>query len=157
MMKRLLVLLVGSALAGLAFAQQYKWVDQNGRTQYGDNPPPGVKATPLRGASAAPTAPASPGAAAKGPAKPLTPAEQEAAFRDRQKAAQKAADKAADSARDDDARKENCARAQEYLRSLESGVRIAITGKDGERFYLEDDQRASETAKARQMVQQSCT
>src|SRR5262245_45448311 len=103
MMKRLLVLLVGSTLAGLAFAQQYKWVDQNGRTQYGDNPPPGVKATPLRGPSAAPSAPAaaSGGAASKGPARQLTPAEQEAAFRDRQKEAQKASDKASNEARDD--------------------------------------------------------
>ena len=40
----LLVLLVAAtAASGLAQAQQYRWVDQNGKTQFGDAPPPGAK------------------------------------------------------------------------------------------------------------------
>jgi len=152
-MKRFLVLAAGLALGFAAAAQQYKWVDQNGRTQYGDNPPPGVKATPLRApAAASPAAPT----ASQSAGKPASAAEQDAAFRKRQEDAAKAADKAAQSAGDAEQKKEQCARSQEYLRSRESGQRIAVTGKDGERAFLDDDQRASETIKARQMVQQAC-
>jgi hypothetical protein len=151
MMRLLLLAALGVCFA--ASAQQYKWVDQNGRTQYGDNPPPGVKAMPMR----APAAASSPApAAAQSGGKPASAAEQDAAFRKRQDDAAKAADKAAQTAGDAAQKKEQCARSQEYLRSLESGQRIAVTGKDGERAYIDDDQRASETAKARQMVQQAC-
>ena len=53
---------------GLAQAQAYRWVDKDGKVRYGDFPPPGVKATPMK----VPPGPASPaagaGAAAKGAA-----------------------------------------------------------------------------------------
>ncbi len=152
-MKRFLILAAGLALGFAAAAQQYKWVDENGRTQYGDNPPPGVKATPLRApASASSPAPA----AAQSGGKPASAAELDAAFRKRQEDAAKAVDKAAQTAGDAAQKKEQCARSQEYLRSLESGQRIAVTDKNGERAFIDDDQRASETLKARQMVQQAC-
>jgi hypothetical protein len=159
MMKRLLVFCLLGALAGAVLAQQYRWVDKDGRVQYGDSPPPGVKATRLGGAPApaAPAAPAAAGSDAKTGAKaPPTPAEQDAAYRKRQQDAQKESEKSAQADRDKAQNKENCARSQEYLRSLEAGMRIAITDRSGERVYLDDEQRASETAKARQMVQQSC-
>ncbi|HEY2336064.1 MAG TPA: DUF4124 domain-containing protein [Burkholderiales bacterium] len=148
----LLVLLTALGVGFAASAQQYKWVDQNGRTQYGDNPPPGVKATPLRAPAAASSAPAT----SQSGGKPATAAEQDAAFRKRQEDSAKAADKATQTAGDASQKKEQCARSQEYLRGLESGQRIAVTDKNGERAYLDDDQRASETLKARQMVQQAC-
>ena len=48
-MKRLFAaFLMLLACSGLALAQQYKWVDADGKVRYGDVPPPGVKATPLR-------------------------------------------------------------------------------------------------------------
>jgi hypothetical protein len=151
MMKRLLVLVIGGALAGVAFAQQYKWVDKDGRTQYGDFPPTGVKATPLRAPSGAPA----PASGAKSGA-PLTPAEQEAAFRKRQQEGEKAAAKSAKAELAAAAKKENCLRAQTYLRTLETGQRISTTDRNGERVYLDDAQIASETTKARQAVQASC-
>jgi hypothetical protein len=163
MMKTLFVLLLRIGLlgcfAGAALAQQYKWVDKDGRTQYGDHPPAGVKATPLR-APSGPAAPTTPPAGAKAAAKssaPLTPAEQEAAFRRRQQEDQKAAEKSAQADRDAAAKKENCIRAQAYLRTLESGQRVSTTDKAGERVYLDDSQIASETAKAREAVRASCT
>jgi hypothetical protein len=112
-----------------------------------------VKATPMRApAAASSSAPA----AAQSGGKPASAAEQDAAFRKRQDDAAKAADKAAQSAGDTAQKKEQCARSQEYLRSLESGQRIAVTDRNGERAFLDDEQRASETLKARQMVQQAC-
>ena len=161
MMKRLLLLLVGVLLGGAvgaAFAQQYKWVDKDGRTQYGDFPPAGVKATPLRApsgpASPAPAAGAKPGA--KGGA-PLSPAEQEAAFRKRQQEGQKAAEKSAQAERDAAAKQENCMRAQAHLRTIESGQRVTTTDRNGERVYLDDAQIASEAAKAREAIKASCS
>lgn len=152
-MKILFAFVVLAALAGSSWAQQYKWVDENGRVRYGDVPPPGVKATPLK----PPPRPASaPEAAAKkdGAAKALTP---EQAFRKRQEEAQKDREKQAQADQDAQAKRENCARAQEALRSLESGQRIARTDSKGERYYLEDAQIAQESAKARQAVQQWCS
>ena len=95
-MKKILLMAIALMISAAASAQQYKWVDKNGKTQYGDTPPPGVKATPLR----APTGPASAPAAAAGkgdskdekaaaPKGPLTPAEQEAEFRKRKQEAEK--------------------------------------------------------------------
>src|SRR5690349_16379583 len=91
---------------GFAQAQGYRWVDKDGKVRYGDVPPPGVKATPMKPPSG-PPAPAAgtgagggAGAAAKdGAAKdakkgPLTPAEQEQAYRERQLKAKEAKEKA---------------------------------------------------------------
>jgi hypothetical protein len=162
MMKRLLLLLVSVLIGGAggaAFAQQYKWVDKDGRTQYGDFPPAGVKATPLR-APSGPAAPAAPAAGAKPGAKggaPLSPAEQEAAFRKRQQEGQKAAEKSAQAERDAAAKKDNCMRAQAHLRTIESGQRVSTTDSKGERVYLDDAQLASEAAKAREAIRASCS
>jgi hypothetical protein len=149
-MKRILVLVAMLALAIPASAQQYKWVDEKGRTQYGDTPPPGAKATRLR-----PPPPGSaPAPAAKGA--PLTAAERDAAYRKRQLDAQKDKEKQDVAQQQADALKENCARTQEYLRALESGQRISRTDSKGERYYIDDAQRAAEIAQARQSVSQSC-
>src|SRR5260221_12620597 len=110
------LLMAAAVFAAPAMAQQYKWVDKNGKTQYGDTPPPGVKATPLKGPAGGPAAAAPPAADAKAadakaaPKGPLTPAEQEAAFRKRQTEAQKGRDKDEKTAQEAEAKKDNCAR-----------------------------------------------
>ena len=159
-MKKPIVFLAALAFAGAAAAQQYKWVDKDGRVRYGDVPPPGVKATPLR----APAGPAAPPASAKGAAKdgkgapsgPLSPAQQEAEFRKRQAEAEKARDKEAKSAEEARGRQENCRIAQANLRQLESGERIARTDAKGERYFLEDEQRSAEIGRARKAVSYWC-
>jgi hypothetical protein len=162
-MIRALVFAAGLLVAGAASAQ-YKWTDQNGRVQYGDAPPPGVNAAPMRRAPAPlPNAESSDKqddakdakdakAAKKGP---MTPAEQDAAFRKRQQEAEKDREKQAkaDSAAAD--KRENCSRSQEYVRTLETG-RVAGTDPKGERYFLDDNQVAQESAKARQNVRDWC-
>jgi hypothetical protein len=54
------------------------------------------------------------------------------------------------------AKRENCERAQESLRTLESGQRISRVDAKGERYFLEDAQIQQEAARARQLVQQNC-
>lgn len=154
-------LLFSAALAfsSVAMAQQYKWVDKNGRMQYGDVPPPGVQATPLRAPprSAAPPATKSANANAEAPKSgPLTPAEQEAEFRKRKLEAQKEQEKQAAASKEAAVRKDNCERAQGYLRTLDSGQRISRTGANGERQFLEDAEIAREKTQARQNVQSWC-
>jgi len=39
----LVMVSAAAALSGVAQAQQYRWVDQSGKTQFGDVPPPGAK------------------------------------------------------------------------------------------------------------------
>src|SRR5215212_6396830 len=153
-MKRALGFLLALAFAAAASAQAYKWVDKDGKVRYGDTPPPGVKATPLRGAPTPPAAPA-PSADAKKDAgakkdeKPLSP---EAAFRKRQQEKQEAEQKAQKEAADAAKKRENCDNAQLNLRTLESGQRVTTANAAGERVYLEDDQRAQATQRARASV-----
>ena len=159
-MRKILLLLGFCVAAGGAQAQIKCW-NEGGKRVCGDAPPAGAKVTTLR-APSGPAAPApAPGAkdakdakaASKGP---LTPAEQEQAYRKRQAEEKKAAEKSAAAEKDAATKRENCERARATLRQYESGQRIATTDSKGERVYLEDAQVAQETEKARQSVQQNC-
>jgi len=151
-MNRTLLFAAALAFAAGAGAQQYKWIDEDGHVRYGDTPPPGVKATALT----PPAGPSAPPPAAKGAAKgPLTPAEQEAAFRKRQIDAQKAQEKQDKAEQDRQAKAENCARAQEQLRTLDLG-RVSRVDTNGQRYFLDDKQIADEKAKASDAVSKSC-
>jgi hypothetical protein len=151
-----------------AAAQMYKWTDKDGKVRYGDTPPPGVKSSSVAAPApaSAPSSSASPasgrtpapitGSAADAKKGPLTPAEQEQQYRKQKEEQAKAAAKTASEAEAKSQRNEACDRSKEYLRTLESGQRIARTNSAGERYYLEDSQVAAEVAKAQQSIQQAC-
>ena len=141
-MDKALVVILTLLFAGAAAAQQYKWVDKDGKVRYGDVPPPGIKATPLR----APPPGSAPAAAAKKPDAAKKGPEDPQKEREKQELAEKQAK----------VKQENCGHAREGLRTLESGERIARTDAKGERYYLEDAQHAQELAAARKSVQQWC-
>jgi hypothetical protein len=163
-MRKILLILLATFAAGAAQAQIKCWTDVNGKRGCGDTPPPGAKVTTVRGTTSAP-APAPTAAAskdgkdAKKDAKkgPMTPAEQEKDYRERQKEAQKAAAKADAERQDKVARNEGCERTKEYLRTLQSGQRIARTNPNGERYYLDESQVANEVAKAQESMQKACS
>ncbi len=141
--------------AATASAQQFKWVDKDGRVRYSDVPPPGVKATPLRpppGPVSVPS-PSKPAAAGKKDEKPLTPEE---AFQKRQKDQQEAAAKAEKERADSEAKKTNCDGARQNLSQLESGQRMSTMSPTGERGYMDDSQRAKEIDRARKAVADWC-
>lgn len=161
-----------AALLGLAAAlpaaAQWKWRDQSGRTQYSDlPPPPGVAekdilqrpstATSRAAAARAASAPFTASSAAS--AAPLVAArasEPELEAR-RKKAEQDLLDKKnAEEARFAAARAENCSRAKEQMRTLDSGMRMARTNAKGEREVLDDTARAAETKRARDVVASEC-
>ncbi|HKU46082.1 MAG TPA: DUF4124 domain-containing protein [Burkholderiales bacterium] len=158
-MKRVLLMLFALAVATTAAAQAYKWVDKDGRVRYGDTPPSGVKATPLRMPSG-PKPPPPPSAdaakkdgAAKKDEKPLTP---EAAFRKRQQEREEAEKKAQKEAADAAAKRANCDNAQLNLRTLQSGQRVTTANASGERVYMEDDQRERAIQQAQRSVSEWC-
>src|ERR1044071_114536 len=160
-MMRSLVFAAGLLVAGSACAQ-YKWTDQNGRVQYSDTPPAGVNAAPMRQRSAPP--PRAESSDSKDDAKddakdakkgPLTPAEQDAAFRKRQQEAAKEREKQAKAEQDNQAKKDNCRRSQEAVRSLETG-RAIRSDAQGENYYLDEAQIAQEKSRAQQLMQEWC-
>lgn len=150
--------LVGAALAGPAVAQ-WKWRAANGQIQYSDlPPPPGVSekdilqrptAATLRAPAAAPAAASAPPLAPK-----LVDPELEAK---RKKAEQEDAAKAeAEKQRVAAAKADNCKRARDQIRTLESGQRMARINEKGEREILDDKMRADEMKRARDMAAADC-
>ena len=162
-MKRLLVAIALTLCLALpASAQTYKWVDENGKVQYSDKPPPGnIKTERLRSASPAPSAPAPSGAkgvAAKdaAKAKPMSLAEQEQALRKRQQDATKAEQEAAQKQALAREREENCKRAKAAEAQIRPGTRQMRLNEKGEPVYLDEAQIAQEAERARQVTAGVC-
>jgi len=143
-MKRLLLFAALIAWSGIASAVVYKWVDAQGKVQYGDRPPDGVHAevVELLGTHAAhPT--------------PSTPASAPAA----KAAGQTASDASTKKAVEDDVaqtREKQCADAQDRYKKLIEGRRLYKTGPDGERQYLTSDEIDSERLNAKREVDSIC-
>ena len=153
-MTRHLVCLFALVAAATAHAQADKWVDADGKVRYGDTPPPGAHATPLK----APSRPAAPveikdSKDNKPGGKELTP---EAAFQKRQQERQEAEQKAQKDRADAEQKQQNCASAQTYLRTLQSGQRIVSSDAAGERVYMEDSQRQQAMERAQRSVSEWC-
>jgi len=153
-MTKTTLLLLALAFAAPVAAQQYKWVDQDGKVRYGDTPPAGAKATRLKPPPGPAGSPASaPAAAGKKDQKALTP---EQAFQKRQKDQQEAEQKAQKERAEAEVARTNCQSSQARLRQLQSGERVAITNAAGERVYLDDSQRTRDTELAQKAVSDWC-
>jgi hypothetical protein len=167
-------LLVGAfAMPALA---QWAWRDSTGRTVYSDQPPPAdirsdqITRQPGPGAQTLGTAPsntngpaAAPAPDSKGdgkePAKtgPKTIAEREMEFRKRQQESADAEKKQAEEQARNDQRSAECERMRGYLKALEDGQRIARTDGQGNREYLDDDQRAAEMSRMKEGLSRACS
>ena len=161
----LALLAVVSVTLALPCAAQWKWRDAQGRIQYSDRPPPNdVRDRDiLTRPAAAPAAPRSlPATAASSPVAPQPGTSPAASSDPALEARKRQADAAQDQGkRDEEARvarqkAENCARAKEYARTVESGQRITRTNDKGEREFLDDAQRARESARAREIIASDC-
>ena len=147
-MKRLLLFAALVAWSGIAGAVVYKWVDAQGKVQYGDRPPDGVHAelVEMAGNHAARSAPSRPSDAAPGakPAGQAQPAQDDASTK---------------KAVEDDVaqtREKQCAEAQDRYKKLIEGRRLYKTGADGERQYLTSDEIDSERVNAKRDVDAIC-
>jgi hypothetical protein len=133
------------ALASPAGAQVYKWKDADGKTVISDKPPPGQLPVPKQEDSVPEAAPAQPSLA-----------DRELEFRKRRQEARENAEKAEKEAAAAAGKEENCRNVRRQLQTLESGERIALRGDKGERYFLNDAQRAQEVAKAKQYLDAQC-
>lgn len=154
---------------GSAQAQLYHYKDANGRSIYSDSPPPpGTPASSILKApktiQAAP-APAPAATAATGDPKdkdkktgPMTTAEREADYKKRQADAEKKAKEDGDKLAVEQARQARCAALQQNLAANQAGQRIRKLDANGNPYFVEDAERASDAAKAQQdMAAAKCT
>jgi hypothetical protein len=145
------------ALAPLAAnAQLYKWVDENGHTQYSDRPPPaGTKSEQISKSARQPVPPPTAGAAGKGPP-PTSTAAKELEFRKRQLSAEDKQKEEEQKAKEAQAKQENCDIAQARMRTLEDGGRILKPNTNGEREYMGSDDIEAEKIPARKKMEDAC-
>ncbi|MES2939474.1 MAG: DUF4124 domain-containing protein [Pseudomonadota bacterium] len=170
---RLLLLAAACTLPALA-AAQWQWIDKDGRKVFSDqSPPPDIPAKNILkqpGGRAAPpppmaatgeamaAAPASAPAAAKSSASAPQLSGKDKALEDKRKQAE-AAEAEKKKAEEDKiavARAENCKRARQGKLAFDSGQRIAMTDDKGERYFLDDKQRASETKRLEGLIARDC-
>ena len=132
------LLLILALAAPPAWAQIYKWVDEQGRVQYGEKPPAGAKSTPLR---------PPPSGAEQRPVEDV--AGQERDFRRRQIQRGEDEERQARQAQID---RQRCDRAKEELAFVE-GVGAIYRREKGEKVYLD---RGAEIERRRAQVARYC-
>jgi hypothetical protein len=127
----------------MASAVVYKWVDAQGKVQYGDTPPDGVHAevVELLGTHAA--RPGNPAVTSNGD----KPAAAASTSTDPKKAVD------SDVAQ---VREKQCAEAQDRYKKLIEGRRLYKTGDNGERQYLTSDEVDSERQNAKRDADEIC-
>jgi len=149
-----------------AYAEVNKWVDEQGRVHYSDQPPPSnakrvlISAPKAKGSSETSDESESGNAAesenATESGEPKSIAEREAELRKKIKADKEAADKAAQQQAAKAANQENCNRAQQSLKELQSEMRIMELDANGERVYLNNEQRQQRIVKTQQDISRLC-
>jgi hypothetical protein len=149
-MKRLLLCAALIAWSGMASAIVYKWVDAQGKVQYGDRPPDGVHAevVELPGNHAPRPAPA-PAATSANPPPGGGNAQRTQAARD-------ASTKQAVDSDVAQTREKQCIDAQDHYKRLIEGRKLYKTGPDGEREYLTSDEIDAERINAKREVDSVC-
>jgi hypothetical protein len=139
-MKRVLLCAALLAWSTLASAIVYKWVDSQGKVEYGDRPPDGVHAEVVEMLGTNNRAATTPAPAAAKPATSGTPSE-----------TKKAVD--SDVAQ---TREKQCADAQDRYKKLIEGRRLYKTGDNGERQYLTSEEVDAERLNAKRDIDAIC-
>jgi hypothetical protein len=129
----------------MAGAVVYKWIDGQGKLQYGDRPPDGVHAevVELLGVHTARTV------STRTPDSSQSP--RVAQGTPEETSAKKAVDSDVEQSRD-----KQCAEAQDHYKKLIDGRRLYKTGADGERQYLTSQEIDSERINAKREVDATC-
>ena len=145
-------------LLALPADAQWRWRDASGRVTASDLPPP--REIPEKdilqrpGGVRAPAA-AVPAIAASAPA-PAPAVDKELDARQKAADQQQQAKAKAEAQRLAAVRAENCSRARSHLANLESGQRLARVNDKGEREFLDDNTRADEARRAREIIASDC-
>lgn len=155
-LKQCATIFAGLIVASGAYAQ-YVWLDDHGVKQFSDAPPPAsvpqehILKQPHRSAAAATDSAPANDAKSDNSASPTT-AEKNAEFAKRQKEKADKEKKAEQDATLKAQMAEDCTRANSYLNSLKSGMRITTTNDKGERSYISDADRAREEEKTQALI-----
>jgi hypothetical protein len=172
-MKLLRLTLLGLALALPAVCSaQWQWIDKDGRKVFSDQAPPpeipaksilrqpGSKAlsAAVTGPAAAPDTAASSAQVAKSVSGAPKLSGKDKELEERKKKAEaaeteKKKEKEEETAK---ARADSCDRAKRAKASFDSGVRISRTNDKGEREFLDDATRASETKRLEGIIANDC-
>jgi Domain of unknown function (DUF4124) len=140
---RALSLVLAAFLSLAAQAQIYRWTDEQGRTRYGEQPPPGAKARLV----APPTAGGAPASQQRRPGVE----EQEADFRRRQIERRDADERQATAAK---MRGEHCDSLRQQL-AIAGQARLFRVEK-GERIYYSDAEKEAHAARLRALIRERC-
>ncbi len=138
-MKRVLLCAVLLTWSTLASAVVYKWVDAQGKVQYGDRPPDGVHAEVVEMLGARSTRAATPAPTHSASSTPTASETKKAVDSD---VAQ--------------TREKQCADAQDRYKKLIEGRRLYKTGDNGERQYLTSEEIDSERLNAKRDIDEIC-
>jgi hypothetical protein len=148
-------------------AQVYTWKDASGHTNYGDAPPAGVSAQPVRGkllptgqdtggAQTADASSSAPSASASSPAKSKSWEEQDRDFKQRKIQQQEAEAKAKKEQEDKAAKDLYCSQQRNQLTGFQQGGRYVRTNEGGQREYLTEDQIKAEAARVAADISSRC-
>jgi hypothetical protein len=144
-MKRFLMLAVALALAPVASAELYKYIDSNGKTVYTDQPPPTVDSKQVKVQGSSPTGT---------PSKSALERDKELEkMRSKSREEAKKSDVAAKNAQ---IMEERCIQATGRYNALAQGGRISKFNAQGEREMMGDDEIAAEKEKARGQMEEAC-
>jgi len=146
-------LLMGSALllGALGFAasadQVYRWVDKDGHVHYSQTPPPSTNVT-AQAVNITPPAP-----------DPTTLRDEQdlsKVLTDEQKAAQEAQKKAAADAAQQAQQQKFCDDLRQRLAVLQQSGRVATVDAQGNKQYIDDNQRAKQEQDLQAQIDQKC-
>jgi len=150
-MKRVLLCAVLLAWSGLASAVVYKWIDAQGKLQYGDRPPDGVHAQIVEGLGNH--------ASRSEQSRPPVVSASATSSQPAKSAADNAQDDSVKKAVDDDVaqvKDKQCADAQARYKSLIEGRKLYKAGADGERQYLTSEEIDAERVNAKRDIDTIC-
>ena len=132
--------------AASAQAQVYKWVDENGKVQYGDRPPDKAKAAPVG---------VMPGPADARVAKPDDWKQKDLEFQ-RRKIERERQEQGPRAQQADANRAAQCSDSRRRLGLLQEQIPIYQRNEKGERVYIEDQDRARMMDELRASIAENC-
>ena len=145
-MKRVLLCAALLAWSGLASAVVYKWIDAQGKLQYGDRPPDGVHAQIVEGLGTHGTRPEP-----RPPADSSQPVKSAAQTNNAQDSVKQTVDEDVAQVKD-----KQCADAQARYKTLIEGRKLYKAGADGERQYLTSEEIDAERLNAKRDIDAIC-
>ena len=168
LIKAIFLVLAGSVMTIPALAE-WQWLDKEGRKVFSDRPPPPdipqksiLKApefkafTPQQRLAAALPATMASAPANKNSMLMLSGKDAELEARKKQASILEEAKKQAETEKVASARAESCERAKKGQAALESGLRIALINAKGEREFMDDAARLTETKRLQSIADSNC-